>query len=1271
MTTGHYLRSMKQLTNQWNANNFRDERRQRLYLKDIDCPVEWSVHLQKVIPPSLWYLNDNISYQGGSRDWSDDIFGGRSEGSAAPAGDLMSSLPEEMRAQNLMCYIGHEGTYTPAHREMCASLGQNIMVDASSDKNGEKPGSSIWFMTETKDREVVREYFLSMLGHDIEIEKHFAQINAWKKATFPVYVVEQKPGDFILVPPLAVHQVWNRGTRTVKVAWNRTTVETLDFALHEALPKARLVCRDEQYKNKAIIYYTLQKYSTDLVKTEENAEQSFLGFGQEILKNSIMVKQLEMDFKRLFALFTELLINEMFAYKEKDVEYVEFDSCITCSYCRSNIFNRFLTCKNCVRLLQNGDEDAYDVCMECYAMGRSCYCISGLKWCEQWQWADLVGNYEAWRAMVIKIDGYVDMQSSPQPLEVAYKQRGKKAVAQICQDSLRRRPYKDITKADNELNEKSPEESEPEVNDEGRVVKRKSKRKRKHGDVRRCHVCCHKEYTYRLHQCTNPGCGDSYCYGVLYRGFDLMPQTVMEDENWKCPKCLKICNCGSCLRAGTTNPYTSRNTLLGHDTRAIADDRSVESLVDFRLHNLKWLKKSGEEARSKDSRRMQKLREQADVAKAQEEGVQVEAAQTIANCSDGAAQSGHAHMPEAAMNGYGDHSHMLGQQPMVGGYGIADSTMTGLAQQQPGDAIMEGDNSMTVVDTSLPEDNESAYPDPSMLGHRRIGMGYYEQDDSPDKILFDPYQMPPAETMQFDEPDVPGSLRKQVRAAKRKARLENDDDPDFHYQSWRKTAKIDGVAEIDQMDPALFGNNEHPMASTAQLNQPLEQAPDAPGREDELTEASAQLPQELRVQAMQPVNRGNKGQSASRFKANMPSLRHARPIASYAEADDVVMDDAEDMLPAWSITGVRKPSAPNKDDPVGPGAHALQTLLKTNKANEPESTNVTTPKAPKQRGRPPKNLNGSAPSSAGSGRRSRRLRRPALSVAESEDDPTTVNMDEEPEGDLDASIDELEAELARELAEEAEAENGPVSDVQGGNSSSRLKRLVGRKETAGRPAADSSSTPTAKDGPAKRRSRRLGRLRQSEIPEFEPPTASEPASESATTKFLSMAERMALRGKTFKMGNKMGKRKSSGEAVRESPNPAPTSATHQTTEADIPEGGGSSPKGSNEGGGDEFVPELNDAAVDGSSSSASSTKAASPGIPTPPFRPRPTTKNSRWPIVVRLKDTSESDNESDGLASIEDEDGHSIPTRGPRLRGRGGLKVRRSGIQRGRGWGRG
>ncbi|KOS22805.1 hypothetical protein ESCO_003721 [Escovopsis weberi] len=388
MTTGHYLRSMKQLTNQWTPNTFRDERRQRLYLKDIDCPIEWRETLQKIIHPSLFYLNENVTTTGIESEKEDTIF--RNETTAASAGDLMSSLPEQMRAQNLMCYIGHEGTYTPAHREI-------------------------------KDREVVREYFLSMLGHDIEIEKHFAQ-------------------------------VWNRGTRTMKVAWNRTTVETLDLALHEALPKARLVCRDEQYKNKAIIYYTLQKYHQELQALEEGADSgqmSFMGLGQDVIRNSPRTKQLAADFKRLFGLFTQLLVDEVFATKEKDVEFIPFDSCVTCSYCRSNIFNRFLTCKHC--------------------------------------------------------------------------------------------------------RENTPSDSEPDGEDDSSKKKKKKKKKKK-GDLLRCHVCCHRDYSYRIHMCTNPGCSEGYCYGVLYRAFDMMPQQVLEDEHWKCPKCLGICNCAS--KHSSTSEFT-------------------------------------------------------------------------------------------------------------------------------------------------------------------------------------------------------------------------------------------------------------------------------------------------------------------------------------------------------------------------------------------------------------------------------------------------------------------------------------------------------------------------------------------------------------------------------------------------------------------------------------------------------------------------------------------------------------------------------------------
>ena len=192
----------------------------------------------------------------------------------------------------------------------------------------------------------------------------------------------------------------------MKVAWNRTTVETLEMAIDEALPKARMVCRDEQYKNKAIIYYTLQKYSGLLALAQQQAAHMPPAAAQRLLYSG-KVKQLLKDFKRLFGLYRQVLLSEMFNPEDRDapkvIEYLPFDSNVTCAYCRGNVFNRFLSCPSCKDMLgHDSDEgDPYDVCLDCYAMGRSCGCISNLRWVEQFRWKELAGKYESWRKQII------------------------------------------------------------------------------------------------------------------------------------------------------------------------------------------------------------------------------------------------------------------------------------------------------------------------------------------------------------------------------------------------------------------------------------------------------------------------------------------------------------------------------------------------------------------------------------------------------------------------------------------------------------------------------------------------------------------------------------------------------------------------------------------------------------------------------------------------------------------------------------------------------
>lgn len=734
MTIGHYIKSMGQLTRNMTPRNFRDPKRQRLYLKDIDCPEAWYDKLEELMPQQLFYYNESVGEKGGlgavrERNSFGQMILGKG---AAPAGDLMSSLPPEMRAQNFMCYIGHEGTYTPAHREMCASLGQNIMVETSDVDTGEAPGSSIWFMTESKDREVVSEYFLSMLGHDIEIETHFAQINAWKKAPFPVYIVEQKVGDFILIPPLAPHQVWNRGTRTMKAAWNRTTVETLELAINEALPRARLVCRDEQYKNKAIIYYTLQKYSDLLDRVEAQGGQiQYNEYGQRASQSPTRVKQLQRDFRRLFDLFTTVMVTEMFdpGHPEKKVEFVKYDSNVTCSYCRCNIFNRFLTCKSCIITSDDGEiEDTYDICLECYAMGRSCACISNLVWVEQWKWLELTSNHEKWRSRVISIltsqaiDGQIDPETSPQPLNIMRKRFGKTPVAQICQEQLKLRPFRDPSKP--YVPEPLPGDSdvEPEADDEGNPIKKKmtkkmsEHRKKTH---KACHICKKAEEKWKLAFCSE--CAQAYCYGVLYRAFDLMPQTVMEQADWKCPKCRKICSCGSCRKDRRQKPYQPKGTLLGHDTKKVADIRSVEVLVDFSRTNLGWLREEGDDD-PQSSQRMKKL-----VSKAIEEKSRGDDMDDAAGDEDPQFANGTGGLIDPRLGG----GVVAPVAPM---YANAYEEAGLLSNPQVPEYDRYGINGHAEHDDSF----NPLYPEPPEFGGRDrvMGAGYYLQQPGPEAILY-------------------------------------------------------------------------------------------------------------------------------------------------------------------------------------------------------------------------------------------------------------------------------------------------------------------------------------------------------------------------------------------------------------------------------------------------------------------------------------------------------------------------------------------------------
>jgi hypothetical protein len=117
MTLLHYLRNLQTIMRGFEELPNDNPHIQRFYAKDIDCPPVWRDRLSEHLPKGTFYL--------------------------APEAELMSSLPPAARAENMKCYRG--GTFTQAHKEMCASLGHNSMVAISGE--GQDAGSSIWFMT--------------------------------------------------------------------------------------------------------------------------------------------------------------------------------------------------------------------------------------------------------------------------------------------------------------------------------------------------------------------------------------------------------------------------------------------------------------------------------------------------------------------------------------------------------------------------------------------------------------------------------------------------------------------------------------------------------------------------------------------------------------------------------------------------------------------------------------------------------------------------------------------------------------------------------------------------------------------------------------------------------------------------------------------------------------------------------------------------------------------------------------------------------------------
>ncbi|KAM6500372.1 hypothetical protein JOM56_003386 [Amanita muscaria] len=322
---------------------------ERLYGKDVECPDRWRDLLAQIGLPSR-ILPGNQT-------------------------DLLSNQPDEVRVKTLMCYLGAGGTFTPCHKDLCASLGQNLMCYTESG------GSAFWFMTATSDVFLATQYFHS-IKQELDHEKHLVAIDNLAKAPFTIYIAEQKLGDLVLVPSRSCHQVINKGGITIKTSWSRMTLDGLIAANYHELPVYQRVCRGEVYRVKFTAYNTIKKLIQGLnAGGRERRANSRQGTRQR--------KHIEF-LRRLLSLYDDILDDER-PHPGADLRYIcdsskpsprnidnpqdiEEDR-IVCDFCSADIFQSFFECNHCI--VENGTAEsggACVICPRCYVDGRTCKC---------------------------------------------------------------------------------------------------------------------------------------------------------------------------------------------------------------------------------------------------------------------------------------------------------------------------------------------------------------------------------------------------------------------------------------------------------------------------------------------------------------------------------------------------------------------------------------------------------------------------------------------------------------------------------------------------------------------------------------------------------------------------------------------------------------------------------------------------------------------------------------------------------------------------------
>ncbi|KAI8062171.1 hypothetical protein BC940DRAFT_349729 [Gongronella butleri] len=307
------------------------------YAKDLDCPPSYNTQLADLLPSYLLPLGDL---------------------------DLFSVLPKHLQPINLMCYIGGTGSGTPMHCDIAGTIGHNIMTSSSS-----KSAYAQWVMVPHHRSARLHPICNEVQGlarnaasDFVDSERAWITLDQLKDDAVPTYIVRQRPGEMVLVPPLCFHQVTNVGV-SVKIAWNRMSEMSLLRGIKSQLPMYQKICRPEVYKCKAAVYFALKNLLNTMptpVSIPDEQKQAYFFTKCNILLDLFAREVLAPEM--IEPVPTEDVYGHDVQQDKPLHESYDYAFDVVCDFCRSDVFHRYYHCDQC----------KIDLCLKCYAYGRSC-----------------------------------------------------------------------------------------------------------------------------------------------------------------------------------------------------------------------------------------------------------------------------------------------------------------------------------------------------------------------------------------------------------------------------------------------------------------------------------------------------------------------------------------------------------------------------------------------------------------------------------------------------------------------------------------------------------------------------------------------------------------------------------------------------------------------------------------------------------------------------------------------------------------------------------